>query len=409
MIRRCLTVFLTVSLVFVSGCWDSVEIDDQCYLLALAIDLTDTGGLQMTASIPSVDSEKDTATPEERKRSMTTVTGRNIAEAIDVLIGSVPRNINLSQLKVLFLSEELARAPFFLQVLDDLLSYRGLRRMASVVICEGEASAFIETLQAVAGLQLSKSLEIAISAYNESSYLTHTRLLELNMQMHRIHGTGLAAIGAVTGEYEQAETVRNPVEGDVQPGDYDASELPHRGVSPTELFGTALFDAGHMVGRLSGYETQLLLFLRGEGRYNLIAVPTDEEDMDRTNIILRAQHRPKISVRDRGGMAAIHIDIPLRATLTQTYDSAGMDMEALRQRAEAIATRDMERLLRKLQEQCLDPIGFSGIIAREFLIIQDWEAYPWAEAYQNGEITLNVRVYLQQPSREPGGLPLELH
>lgn len=404
--RRLLCALLLLSTLALSGCWDSVEIDDQCYLLTLAIDVTEKGDLQLTTEIPNVEDE-NAASQEEKKRNMASVVGRSFTEAIDVLIASVPRNVNLTQLKVLFISEDLARSDAFLNLLNDLLSYRGLRRMASVVICEGKASAFTEAMRAVAGLEMSKSLEIAISTYGESSYLVHTRLLELSMQMRGIYGTGMAATGAVTREYDEKIPIPNPLTEALQPGDYAAADMPHQGVSITELFGTALFDGTHLVEMLGGHQTQLMQFVRGKGDYNLLAVSFGEGES--TNIIIRMRQAPIIHVWDEGGRAMIHIDLSLKATLTQTHVLDGANLSTLQAEAEALIIRDTKQLLDALKDAGLDPIGFSKVMSREFLTIGDWERYPWDEAYRNGEITLSVQVYLQHPSREPGGLPLELH
>ncbi len=417
--RRISAIILALCLcAALAGCWDGVEIDDQCYLLFLALDKTEKGGIQLTTEIPSVIKSGDAAQNgsengqgKEAPPNMVTTAGIDIFDAIDTLNAGVPLNVNMSQLKVIVFSEELARDGMFISLINDLLSIRNIRRTAMMIICAENAGEFAEKVIPTAGMELGKSMEVAVSSYAKSSYLPPSRLLDMYMQMHDKGGTGIAVSAALASEYKSGEKLEYYEDGE-QPGDFYAKEMPHRGISVSEVFGTALFDNTHMVMKLTGYETQLLNFLRGEGRYILVSVPVGPAQSsgtsgeNRINIIIHANKNPRMSLSEEDGRTVISIDFPLEATLSQVAPEDKADPHMLEDEAGMIIQSDAENLLRKFQDAGLDPIDLNALMAKRFITLQEWDAYDWKSAYANAEIRLNSSIYLRHPSREPGGLAM---
>ena len=179
---------LFISVVFLSGCWDSLDIEKRAVVLGIAIDKVneDIGQEEanvshLTESFPHPDNEMIKLTaqiavpgkiplgPESGGGNtdpvwVIEVVGHTMDDALANLQQEIADEIFLGHLRILIISEELARDG--IERINDFFRRNSeIRRTAWLAVSEGEASQFMKitpTFERVPGLYLSSMLENAV-------------------------------------------------------------------------------------------------------------------------------------------------------------------------------------------------------------------------------------------------------
>ncbi|MFC5530823.1 Ger(x)C family spore germination protein [Cohnella yongneupensis] len=103
---------LTLSLLFVAGCWSKEELNDRTFITTLLVDRTDAGETEVSALfiLPNRLSAGLSPSPNEKPYTLVTRTGRNVAEAIQKLQEELSRSVNWGQMRVIVIGDKYARA-----------------------------------------------------------------------------------------------------------------------------------------------------------------------------------------------------------------------------------------------------------------------------------------------------------
>ncbi len=407
-------------MVFLTGCWDSREIDDQLFVLVMGID-KEENGLRLSIHVPvspkasersqassgSGDKESSGGQGEEKSgenEAVVSVTGRDFIEAMDLLTATTPYHVNMQQLKVLAVSEEFARSDMFHEFLSAVIFYRSIRRTATIAVMRGSAREFVGNLHTFEGpLTQGKALEVAMDAYNDNSYVPRTTLQTLKTQMSSFYGDGIAMYGTVS-KASVGEEGTKKFDAQRQPGDLDISELPTSKYTGTRIFGSALFNHKKMVGSLTGYETQLTLLMRGQAQGLLIRLPYNDDDEhtpEYVSVQVGAIRKPRNRVSiDETRALHISVNLPLRASLLTWSEQHPPDTTLLTNELTEVITQDISELCARLQKQNTDPVGFRGLLARQFGTMQEMINYEWERAYESAQTDVHVEVYFSVPFQE---------
>ena len=127
-----------------AGCWDRMEINDIAFVMASSNDLAENGELQGASkiAIPSAlgSSGRMGGTSGENKSFVIeSASGRDINEIMQKLQGKLPRRLNISHRRVLYIGEKLAKqgiAP----ILDHYSRNPASRHIAYVLVTKGSDS-----------------------------------------------------------------------------------------------------------------------------------------------------------------------------------------------------------------------------------------------------------------------------
>src|SRR5699024_7679105 len=144
---------MLVILTFLSACWDEKNIEERGFIVGEAIDLADkqTKGnthLALTYQfvVPSgIMMSTDTESEDEEPFSNVTVTGDSMQMITKELETRISRPPFFDHLKVLVVSEQVAKeADLFSSVMDILIRDQQIRRGVSVMIADGKAKNVID-------------------------------------------------------------------------------------------------------------------------------------------------------------------------------------------------------------------------------------------------------------------------
>lgn len=373
MIRR-MTLFLScLALLALSGC-SAQDIETQAYAVSLGVDLLEDGGICVSVQVPALNQGGGSESGGESGGSgggtgytFASANGRTLIEALDMLHATLPRALNLTGVKCIVVSEELARSDRFAEVLHEMaLSYR-VYGAAELVVSRSKAQEVIRSQQPVIGQRLSESMSVALKHYQETGTIPSARVSDVYYLSRSVYGDPTAILAALKDEDGAQQDGKTALAG----------EIGRSGGGKIEYFGTALFRAGKMIGMLDGKETQLMTFLRGE-----------LESFSRTTesgpVRLIPAGKPKITVCTAGDAPIIEAHICM-----EMLDPTGKAETA---EIERKLTEEFSALTEKCMKMGTDPFGFAEKAAAQFTTMQEWMEYNWRQRIEAAEVRCRTEV-----------------
>ena len=351
-----------------SGCQETGEVENQAYVLVLAMDGTGDGALALTARVPKIGKSavKDNKGESDGSPYLTfSVSAPSWSQALDALQWATPRRINLSHIEMIVVSEALAAQPSFAALMRAVANTPHLYTNARFVVCRGRAQAFLEAGETVIGTRLSSEIRAMLSQYTHQGFIPDACLADAYYCANGIYGDAIAISGYVEGENGQDDA-------------FTVAESPMK----QRFYGTALFAQGRLVGTLSPAETRLFNLICGQ----MDALPYLWQSTEIELVPESASRRRVLFDGDN-----IILSPSLRLSAPDGFSEA--ETIAL----EAAVRGDIRRLIEACQRQGCDPFGFAEAAARHFSSVPEWLAFDWRAHYRNAGLNIEVSIQPSHP------------
>lgn len=371
---RRLTLWMMLTLaVMLSGCGATTgEVENQAYALVLGIDSAEPEGIELTIRIPRIGHAGDSNSEGGSSGSpylVLAAAGEDYAQALEHLQWTAARELNLSHVKLIVVSEALASDASFHQLISRVAETRHLYTTAGFVVCEGRARSFIEGQEIILGKRFSSELAAMFRHYAAHGYIPRATFADLYYATRSCYSDPTGIWGFMdAGEKPAAATITD---------DEDRINDDTLTASARQFLGAALFREGRMVGRLTAGETLGLDLLTGR-------VDTFSFDAAGETCMLSTLAGPRRRVKLEGDRVTVEADLSL--TAEDASDRALLD------RCEAELARSLEALIRHCQALGTEPFGFAERAAARFPTYQRWKAYDWRSHFARADVCVHVHI-----------------
>jgi len=398
-----------------NGCYDSIEIDEEVYALAVGIDKGVSNIIRVTVQYATY---KDGGggsggggggesggggggeeSGEVNGTVVSTVEASSLLEGISMLNLSSNRQISLYHTKMLVFAEDYAREGV-IRYVEPLARYREVRESMRVVVCKGSAEEFIKKSSDFIGANAAKGMEMSFYQSQNTGYFPDVFFHDFYSSLISPYGQ-CTAIYAGVNEFKQLDSQEKEKPELYTDVDLEPSQIPRKGGSKSEFFGTAVFDGDKMVGYLLQNETRFYLIAIGKFKWGVFTFEDKRSPGDVYILEITSSKRPETKVRFEEGMPVIDLKISLEAELISNQSRIGY--EALDNLAEMEIEvkkyfRDgIKRTIEKTQQEWNSDIFFFGKkAAAQFRTIQDMEDYNWLKHYQDAEVHVDVDVKVRR-------------
>ena len=385
--RAALMLILLLCLPLMTGCGGGREIDKSLFVLALAVDPAEGGGLTVTVKALSgsqeatgsgqgsgEDDERSGGATEETEPGyiVMSATSTSCLRAMSLLSATTPRTLDLSQLREVVVSRTIAETDATLTILREIYSMFNANGAAVVVVTPNVAGDFIRKQKPALGVRLSQHLDVLFSHFAELDTIPTDTTLSSVISAMESSICDATAVYAADNDYENTL---------VLPGDEDLNRLPGHlpRTAPTEgeYLGAALFSGPRMTGVLTGDETTLL---------NILLGTTTRE----IRIIDGAQYKANGKARAKRSISKE--DGALEVSVTMSLTQIGGDRRHTALELSAQLEREMAELIARLQAAGSDAGCFGHYAVRRFLDVPSWKAYDWQSAYENAPVRVTAKV-----------------
>ncbi len=389
--------------VCIAGCHTAKETDGVAFIIAMGIDKAEQGKIKVTYRIQiprAVSGAQGAGQPITSGPALTnSIVAPNIAEARNLFSTSTSRNMNLTHMKAILISEEVARSGVA-DIIAPLIRYPEYRGTIFVCVVNGRADNFMENNHPKLDYTPSKFWESFMLSSFEGSYFLRAQLYDFYLRLKNPGGSPYATyvgLSPLTGEDKPAKEKLSNEKIDA----YLAAEIPRAGTeNPPELAGTAVFSGDKMVGTLDTRETRVIAMLQNNFRRGFFVLTDPLEPQKVININMRNGSKPKIDVDLIDGQEVVKINVFLEGEISSIPSGINYEKRAYRELLEEeiskLVTEEIQSFIRHTQELGSDVFGFGYYLRPHFTTYTELEKVNLEELYTTAKVDAQVTTKLRR-------------
>ena len=299
------TIFILVLIIiFITGfsaSYNSLNIDNLAFAVAMGIDKSSTNNLKVTfeflSTSPSGESVSET-TP-----VLNTVECSSLTNGINMMNAYLGKKVNLSHCKLIVFSEELAKEGISDEIYS-LINEVQVRPSANIVVSKCNAKYYIENSE--------PSLESLIPRYydifpNTSEYTGYTCNATVGDFFNALVCNSCSPYAILGGtNTSNNNSVQTQTTGD---SSIKSSDSPITGERLSQNIGLAVFKDDKLVGELNAIETICFLNMKEEVDSFLVSIPDPQNSDSKIDIYLTPNSTHNINVSIVNGSPYIKIKL----------------------------------------------------------------------------------------------------
>lgn len=385
--RKIAVILIVMLSLLQTGCWNAREINELAFVLSMGIDKTNDGEFKITAQIASPESysktPSGTATGGKAKPFwMVSTTGKTVFEAIRNMASISSRRIFWSHIKVIIISERVARGDT-LEIFDFFTRNVELRLRTLVAVTPEEAGKLLEVVP-----EMEKDPAVYLETIIQNKNLTGKsyRIMLKDFLEDYLDPN----VGPVTSRIVVDKSESRPV---------------------LKTSGAYVFDGNKVIASLNEEKTRGLLWIKNQANDSVRITTCPYDDKPVTLEIKKAKSSFK-SYWDNG-VPHFTINVKVDAIITEqsclTDFNDRKKLGELEKALEVNIRGDMESTITTAKELQVDFLGLSRIIHRQHK--EEWHQISyskWNKLFRNTEVAIDVKVNINHVSLARPLKPIKL-
>lgn len=395
--RTLITILLCGTLLLLTGCWDSIPVENRAIVLALGIDyLPEPPHIEVILVYPLVEDTR------KRPSNVHVIRGKSVSEALATWHHAEESFLSLAMTTVVIIGEEAARQGVVSHI-HDLYSFPDLRTAAQVIVAGGSARELLTIVPP-------ESQRIALHLQGTIERGLFQRDLPRSTLADFVMDAVTPGIDPLTGLFGSIGTL-TPTERDTgseggggqdaqqQQGSASSGNTTSEEKEDVQILGASLWILDQMAGSITLQELQHLLIAGGEaGRMQSIVLLQGDEHFtdgnDQVGVLFeRASARWVVSMVNDKPHYDLHLDIRLSLSAYQgkTDITESDNLRELEKTLSAAFEQNVTRTLQYVSSQRSDPLGLGQRFRVQFPKL--WNPEGWRE--QLAEATFAVQAQVQ--------------
>lgn len=357
-----------------SGCSTLNQVEDLAFAEVMGVDINDQNDIEVCIEIPKISGQRDESSSGSSgggsSQLFYTASGDSFDRALNLLQWAVPRRLDLSQIKLIVISESLAKDERFRQVANTIMATPRLYTAARFAVCRNGAKDFVSAEAPVIGTRLANELTATFEDYIRNGFIPDETFADMFYRSRSIYSDSLAIYAETAPESAASAPAAAIIPDGAQHPDI---EMQHS----NRYLGAAVFHKGQMVGKLDGEEFLYCKMLRGEQQ--TFPYSADGQTMGLTTMGL-----PDVSIRTDGD--DVQIRIGLRFSIVSS--SKSISVEKLKH---ALEDEFMETI-EACKQMGAEPFNLAESASAGFLTLSDWEEFDWPSKFPESTIQIDVHI-----------------
>lgn len=394
-------ILITLSLIFLSGCWDSKDLEKQAFVLAIGIDKGPDGMIKVTYLIPNPEfgSQAQGGGESVPKREIITMEANDFVSMKNRANTVIAKTITYDQLQFIAVSEAFAKEKDFLAFIYDATKDVEIRRDVNLVVTEQQPEDYFKNNHPQLEIRSHKYFELMIeqTAADTGLIPSHSELLNYFRITEEGSDLFMAIYSSLKGD-NNTNNKNNILAGDIKYGGETNS---------IQFAGSALFKNGKMIGKINGQETRIARLLNNT-QTNIEAIEsyTDPFDPNKQIAVKINKTKPnKIRMNLETNPGIIEIKVPLVFEILANHSMIDYRKKENRLKLEKHLSqtihKEMMKFINKTQTEFeAAPFAWSLEARKKFMTIQKYEAYNFPGKYKNMEIRLSIDTSIQNFGRQ---------
>ena len=372
--KRIISVFIVIIILVLplSGCYDSNEIENLAYAIAVGIDKGQQKDFKLTFQI--VVPTKISGGGEE-SLTLTSIETDNILSGLKNTSESISRQINLSHAKLIVLSEDIAREGLS-NIINGLVNTMEIRPTTNIIVSTGSAYSYLGATNTNLSVSPSKYYELLFKSYEREFYIPST---QLNDFVYKLKNNGTQPIAV----FCETSNVKK-----------ESPDTKQRANS--SIKGLAIFKGDKLIGELN-YTNMSIFSLLTKTDQNVYMTIKDPQDSNYNILsIVRTQPETNYNVKIENGIPKISIQLYLKGNIVDiqgNYDYLEEGQAIILENAyrDNISDRLKAFLTIIAYQDNTDIVGFGDYAKRCFRTQKQWEKFDWNNAFSKAQFDIEVK------------------
>lgn len=389
------TIFILVLIIiFITGfsaSYNSLNIDNLAFAVAMGIDKSSTNNLKVTfeflSTSPSGESVSET-TP-----VLNTVECSSLTNGINMMNAYLGKKVNLSHCKLIVFSEELAKEGISNEIYS-LINEVQVRPSANIVVSKCNAKYYIENSE--------PSLESLIPRYydifpNTSEYTGYTCNATVGDFFNALvcnSCSPYAILGGTNTSNNNSVQTQTTDDSSIK-----SSDTPITGERLSQNIGLAVFKDDKLVGELNAIETICFLNMREEVDSFLVSIPDPQNLDSKIDIYLTPNSTHNINVSIVNGSPYIKIKLEFSGKIySMSKDSEYLNsdvLDSISNSCNSYLKSQFSGYLYKTSTVFKSDINSFGLYAlSEFATTTDFDNFNWLDNYKNATFEVEISTVM---------------
>lgn len=372
--RKIAALLILIPSLLLTGCWNAREINELGFVLSIGLDKTEDG-FKVTAQMasPETFSKTQSGSGGSQKKSFWIVSsnGKTIFEAIRNMASISSRRIFWAHIKVIIISEELARSDT-LEIFDFFTRNPELRLRTLIAVTPEEAGKIIEVMP-----EMEKDPSLYLEKIIENNSLTgksYSIMLKDFLEDYLNPNVGPVASRIILDKSKTSPVVKTS--------------------------GVYVFDGNKVTASLSEEETRGLLWIKNKMKGSIMVVYCPEDNKPVTLEIKGSKTSYK-SYLDKGS-PHFTINVKVNANITeQSCLTDFNDQQELKKLSKVLETaiyKDIQSTVTTAKNLNIDYPGLCRILRRQH--DEEWKQVSsnWNKIFRDTEANINVEADINHVS-----------
>lgn len=366
-------VLIFILVLIFSGCGAKRQVNEMAYAVGLGIDKGKNKPLSVSlqfAKPMAVSGEEESGengekTENAESTSLISVEAEDIFSAIKIIEGSLSKQINLTHVKLLLFSEELAKEGIS-GFAEALMANSQFRPSTYIAVSLCGAREYFYEVKPVLELNPAKYYTLVFSK-KAKSFVPEATLRDFYFNINSM-----------------AKDTVMPTVGENEEGAQKAGE------NKTDVLGVALFKGDKLKQTLKTDMGEIYNMLTGDFAESFYSL----QGAEKAAVKLKVSKKPKIMLKKNGNAFTAEIKLFLSAEAAQCENKELLKNNAapLKKAVEESLKNKAEEFMSKNKEQKCDAVGIGKKAKRFFKTQEEWENYGFKEKLSQINVNFDVNV-----------------
>ncbi len=358
---------IVIIIVLFTGCSRTDYAENQAYAVILGIDIDEEDNIIITAKYPKLSGSSGGASGggsnDSSAYSTTGASGDSFQQALNNLRVITPREINLSALTLIIISEKAVDSGRLYHILEQLSANYRMYSSAYIAICEGEAGKFIEKQEPQIGSRLSEGLKALIENAERLGSIPDSRMADVSYGLDSFYSDPIIMLCSLK-EDSKSGNIAPPSDNIATDGD-------------TLYYGSCIIKDGRIAVKFDEHETVIANMLKGDVQQFSY---TNEND----SAFISVDSKPSIKLDIKNDIPVIKIKLNLSVMVTSGTADANTFGKMIKS--------DAVSVINECRSTGAEPFGFADRAAGRFASLEKWESYDWHTQFKQSEFDIEVSV-----------------
>ena len=372
-------IFVIISIIclalfsFSSG-YDAHNISSLAYVIAIGLDSGTNSPLKLSIQLtkPTIESGTQKAT-----NIVNSVECSSIESGMDLFNSYISRILNLSQCKVIVISEELAKTGIG-KYISDLNDNSEVSPHANIIISKCSAEDFLNSSEPALEDLPSKYYDLSMTSNTYNGYTKNISLIDFFSYYYDTFSEPIATLGSINSKDDKQKL---------------------------EIMGITVFKKDKLVGELNSLETICHMIISNDLNTCKLQVPNPFDNSSSIDLEVRLNKNTKNKVYFVNNTPYIKCDVNLQVKVLSlgqnllSDNSSYYTDENVKILEDTFSQYFSEQISNYLYKVCkeynCDIDSFGKYAVKYFPTTKDWLDYNWLDNFENSFFEVNVKTYIK--------------